>query len=81
MTNNGTTETLRAAAIADLAADLDMDPISAAFDVVDMVSSDRTPLHVLIATSFTTDDDADDMIHEIEHALLECDGTDCPWTV
>jgi hypothetical protein len=77
-----TNETPRATAITDLAADLDVDPIAACMDVIDGMDTTSTRLHVLIAASFTSDDDGDDMVHEIEHALLECDGTgdDCPWT-
>lgn len=37
-------------------------------------------LQVAITASFTTDDDFDDMLHEVYHALDECDGgEDCPW--
>jgi hypothetical protein len=34
----------------------------------------------LIRSSFSGDDDGDDLIHEISHVLLECDGgNDCLW--
>ena len=41
----------------------------------------ESPIHDLIRSSFTTDDDFDDLRHEIEHAMGECDGTDegCIW--
>ena len=41
----------------------------------------ESPIHDLIRESFTTDDDFDDLRHEIEHAMGECDGLDedCPW--
>jgi hypothetical protein len=73
-----TNETPRATAITDLAADLDMDSVDAMYDVLDCVSTDATPVHVLIAASFTSDDDGDDLLHEIKHALAMCDDTDCP---
>jgi hypothetical protein len=72
-----TNETPRAARIADLAADLDIDPLTAVTQVADRLAFTMTPLHAMIAAEITTDDDADDLFHEIEHALLMCDDTDC----
>lgn len=52
------------------------------FEVMDSGLDDRTPVHRLIRDSFQSDDDFDDLQHEIEHALGDChDGDlDCPWS-
>lgn len=51
-------------------------------DVMDLGRTDATPVHRLVRDSFQSDDDFDDLRHEIEHALGECgdNDPDCPWT-
>lgn len=50
-------------------------------DVMDLGLNDKTPVHRLIRDSFQSDDDFDDLRHEIDHATGECsdDDPDCIW--
>lgn len=50
-------------------------------DVMDLGLNDLTTVHRLIRDSFQSDDDFDDLRHEIDHATGECsDGApDCIW--
>ena len=45
---------------------------------VDMIGDD---VDKTIRSVFSGDDDYDDMIHEVDHALARCsdDDDDCPW--
>lgn len=60
---------------------LDRDLEDVLFDVMDGGDGTSTPVHALIRESFTSDDDFDDLKHEIEHVIGDCrDGdNDCPW--
>lgn len=53
------------------------------YDVMDGQGQydDASSIHRLVRDSFQSDDDFDDLEHEIEHAMQECtdDNPDCPW--
>lgn len=50
-------------------------------DVMDLDMGDASPIHRLVRDSFQSDDDFDDLRHEIDHAMGECsdDNPDCIW--
>lgn len=82
-TGNDDDDLARARAIVELAdkINLDRDIQEVTFEVFDLGDTDSTPVHRLIRDSFQSDDDFDDLRHEIEHVLGDCRDTDpdCQW--
>lgn len=60
----------------------DQEILTVAIDFLDIPNEDNlTDLQRTIRASFSTDDDFDDMIHELDHAMGNCtdDDPDCVW--
>ncbi len=82
-TTNTPNDIPRAVAICTLAASLDVTDVrDAVMDVIDMVPNSVYPVALLdlIRASFQSDDDGDDLMHEIDHETGACDDDpDCIW--